>query len=427
MKKRIFCILAILTSLLFTSCLADYLNDKFGYFVPFYIYYDTDYGEAPESKKCTEEYTLTAADLPNLSSAEGGQKFLGWYLDKNFQKQASSGKVLKSNTTLFAKWEEIVYYTVWLYSFDNNFLKSFSIKEGSYLTEETFAGFLEQTPAAIPEGYSYEGFYLNLEHTENALNTLVNQNINIYIKLLPCDDTPFTIEYYFMDTAANSYEFIKQDSLTRRFTGTTGTIVNSYNYTDGIVDPQYEVTLWSEENEDDPYGPTWGTIKGDGSSVFKVFFFGCEIYDYQLEPFVTALPNKSSTYTLVFKNPPESGASSLNLEEVKTTIYNDYNNIHSAEQDYYKVFSINLGRIEIKEIQASLFLNCPWLESIYFPTTLEKVGTNAFLNCERLNIVCFTDEYEWKYFENGTVTDFDKTDPANNAYFLKNYGYELFR
>ena len=102
MKKRFFIILSILTSLLFTSCLADYLNNKFDYKVPQYLLYQTDYDTAPASKTFTGEYTLTEEDLPVLNPSV---LFKGWYFDKDNLKKAEPGLTIKETTTLYASWD----------------------------------------------------------------------------------------------------------------------------------------------------------------------------------------------------------------------------------------------------------------------------------------------------------------------------------
>ena len=102
MKKSLFIISAILFSLLFTSCLADTLNKKFGYTTPVYITYHSDYGTEPDRIKISSGSNLTRAELPLLTSTS--RVFDGWFLDESFQTQINIGYTINKNIDLYAKW-----------------------------------------------------------------------------------------------------------------------------------------------------------------------------------------------------------------------------------------------------------------------------------------------------------------------------------
>ena len=95
-------LIVLLVPLLFTSCLADILNDKLDFKVPVTIQYVTDQGEQPSSIKFPSKTKLTTQELPVLS--EAGWTFSGWYLDKNYINPASENTELEKDTTLYAKW-----------------------------------------------------------------------------------------------------------------------------------------------------------------------------------------------------------------------------------------------------------------------------------------------------------------------------------
>lgn len=102
MKRRDLLILSLFIPVLFTSCLANILNDKFGYSVPIVIEYDTKHATTPKRIKVPAGQPLTKNELPELS--EQGYYFSGWYSDPNYSNKIEIGAVLKENTTLYALW-----------------------------------------------------------------------------------------------------------------------------------------------------------------------------------------------------------------------------------------------------------------------------------------------------------------------------------
>ena len=102
MKKQTFAILLITVSLLFTSCLADTLNKKFGLTVPVFLYYSSDHAKSPARKKIPTGQPLTEADLPELS--EAGYYFGGWYTDSEYTNPIQPGIILEDTTRIYALW-----------------------------------------------------------------------------------------------------------------------------------------------------------------------------------------------------------------------------------------------------------------------------------------------------------------------------------
>lgn len=107
MKKRIFTITTIVFSLLFTSCLADYLNEKFGFTAPIYINYSSPYGNPPKRKQVSAGTLLTEEDLPKLyiKADEYENEFQGWFLDNKYTNPAYPGYIIEKSITLYAQWK----------------------------------------------------------------------------------------------------------------------------------------------------------------------------------------------------------------------------------------------------------------------------------------------------------------------------------
>ena len=67
------------------------------------VSYYTEHGTAP--KPVEKVKVLYSTLFPTLSA--DGYIFKGWYLDGEFKTKATAGKVLNSDTTLYAKWEQL--------------------------------------------------------------------------------------------------------------------------------------------------------------------------------------------------------------------------------------------------------------------------------------------------------------------------------
>ena len=103
MKKHCCIILSLLLPLLFTSCLADLLNEKFGYTAPIYVSYKSEYGETPSRKLIEKGTALTSEYLPEIYADDN--VFEGWYMDDDFKEPAQEGYIVNQSLTLYAKWK----------------------------------------------------------------------------------------------------------------------------------------------------------------------------------------------------------------------------------------------------------------------------------------------------------------------------------
>ena len=148
MKRRSLFVLPILFSLLFTSCLADYLNEKFGYTAPVSITYVSDYGKTPSRKKVSPDYELTEEDLPVLTPKDNEQanEFQGWFLDSDYINQAESGYKVLEDITLYAKWKnkyknnssKNAYYVTKILMFDADYDTGYYTDDDYIFTSDSF-------------------------------------------------------------------------------------------------------------------------------------------------------------------------------------------------------------------------------------------------------------------------------------------------
>ncbi|MCQ2592030.1 MAG: SUMF1/EgtB/PvdO family nonheme iron enzyme [Treponema sp.] len=68
------------------------------------ITYSTEHSIAPESVEIIKNGILVEENLPQLT--ENGWKFFGWYTDASYTQKVEEGYEVKTNITLYAKWEE---------------------------------------------------------------------------------------------------------------------------------------------------------------------------------------------------------------------------------------------------------------------------------------------------------------------------------
>ncbi|MGD9910766.1 MAG: InlB B-repeat-containing protein, partial [Candidatus Izemoplasmatales bacterium] len=120
--------------------------------------------------------------LPTTSKI--GYRFIGWYLDADYQTIYLSSPVL-TDITLYAKFEEIIYYTV-TYIIDNQIVRVDSVEENSDYTL--------YEPSKT--GYTFLGWYLNDTFSTSFTGQTITSNITLF--------ADFEINTYQITLVANS-------------------------------------------------------------------------------------------------------------------------------------------------------------------------------------------------------------------------------
>lgn len=101
--------------------------------------------------------------IPSLPiPTEPGYKFINWYYDKEFTKQASAGEEIFENITLYANWERI--FTI---KFETN-------GHGTQISDIVDVKSLKDLPVPTEEGYEFKGWYY-----DEGLTLLVSENDEI--------------------------------------------------------------------------------------------------------------------------------------------------------------------------------------------------------------------------------------------------------
>ncbi|MCK5731837.1 MAG: InlB B-repeat-containing protein, partial [Tenericutes bacterium] len=119
-----------------------------------------------------EDMIVEHFDTFNLpSSSLEGYNFIGWYLDETFETEYVP-QIVVSDLTLYAKFQEIVYYQINYYA--NQILyHSVSIESGLEIPEYLIT--LEE--------YEFAGWYLDEEYTIPFDSLTISSDLNLYAKL----------------------------------------------------------------------------------------------------------------------------------------------------------------------------------------------------------------------------------------------------
>jgi len=191
-------------------------------------------------------------DLP-VSFLEGNY-FIGWYLDANYETEYVPQMVV-SDLTLYAKFQEIVYYEI-NYYVNQTLVHNVSLESGLEIPAYTIT----------LEGYEFAGWYLDEEYTLPFDSLTISNNLDLYAKL--------EINYYqitlnigqstmLLQVAYNSLPSIDIPlSDTQTFAGwyldefftdlyTMAPITDDLELYAKFVDAAYTVDLWINENHYD--------------------------------------------------------------------------------------------------------------------------------------------------------------------------------
>ena len=127
-----------------------------------------------------------------------GYEFLAWYFDEELTDEfyASRWHNKETNTTLYAKWQ-VLDYSINYYDADTNNPITDSGNEGFYaITKIVFLS------PAVKEGYTFIGWYDNIECTGEALRALPNGEIENKQLFAKWEINEYTVNYH--DTVTNA-------------------------------------------------------------------------------------------------------------------------------------------------------------------------------------------------------------------------------
>lgn len=444
---------SLLLSLLLTSCLADYLNDQFGFKAPFYLKYQSSYGTVKPSKKLLDKYTLTAADLKAPANSSDYMVFDGWYLDKKLTVKAVAGTVITEDTTLYAAWHDTrySYFTITYHSDYGYSPGQYSVPWGTKLADYLWE------MNSYDDYIIFEGWYLDEFYIQKAYGSMtVTENIDLWAKWTVLDRPPEYFTIYYHDGYGNIY-------LTQQVE--QGTFLDDFYFSSDFcypsIQPGYDFGGWYTNPYEMTNTAIYTNIQSDiylypliiarTDTPFIIEYYlldtSSEPYSYvKLDQYTQYLTGQTDSYVLLWDYridaldmqyqfmDPESGTISGDGSSVFQIMYYDssiylsqfdkleaalpnrdavyyinflpdsinsfdiykireiiYNGRDAAAYSYYKKFSINLGSIPLTEIPAWIFEGNPFISGFYVPETCEKIGEGAFYNCESLYHVIFPD------------------------------------
>ena len=192
----------VILPLVLTSCLADMLNKHFGYELPIYLSYYSEFGDAPSRKRIEPGYELTEEDLEPITATDNA--FLGWYLDKEYTSMAGTGLVLNDNTTLYARWQYSNYdndtpYLIQCYIFaPSNGTTTFTLEPDAFFIFykqyelESFVPYLSDSFEYLPslDNMHYEYNYYFGSGYGNYFEKVIVVDKYFYAKYTSLDDLP---------------------------------------------------------------------------------------------------------------------------------------------------------------------------------------------------------------------------------------------
>ena len=421
MKKHCCIILSLLLPLLFTSCLADLLNEKFGYTAPIYVSYKSQYGDVPDRKLIEKGGALTSDYLPVMYYS--GNEFEGWFLDDNFSNLAQEGYIVNKSITLYAKWKygkskyqaPVYSYEVHFCFFDadnssrgfeyrSEYTQTFDSREVAESLAYSFAGY-EYIPGADTTYSSYDSY------TDGQLTKQITIIEKKYYKTHIYADS-FKDTYYYLSSYPDfNYTFYITDyapnlaSLTD-YAVPSNIILNlenCYGLTE-IPSSAFENKAWLKEI----YLP---------SSIGKIdteAFYSCiNLETVSLRDGITEIGD----YAFYICN----ALNTINLPDSITTI-GDY-----AFQGCYSLTEIilppsidtinkssfayctSIGTIKIPSsvslIRQQAFMGCTSLKNVYLPLSLNEIEAAAFSSCGNLTNIF----YAGAATDRGNITILDST------------------
>ncbi|MBR5401405.1 MAG: leucine-rich repeat domain-containing protein [Treponema sp.] len=367
----------VILPLLLTSCLADLLNKHFGYELPIYLSYYSDYGDAPSRKRIESGYILTEEDLPAISA--DNNEFLGWYLDKTWTSPANSGMMLYDSITLYARWrynnssnENKTPYLVQIHIFDPSNGKTTFTSDTywTFINEDEIEDFtrdfdvnLERIPSL--DYIHYENNYYYGPDGNNYCDDVYVVDLYYYSKYTTLDSLPYYEQLQYYGLTLNLYlkEYIPSGFAMSSITGLPPVNLHLEESSINVIGSgSFKECNWLKEI----YFPD--TLIMIESNAFKQ----CVNLEY------VHFPDSANVDTI-----GESAfASCANLKDFK--IPDSVTILGSSASGYVFDGCTSLTSIKIPKnssltsIKSGTFMNCSNLTTVYIPKNIKNIGSIAF-------------------------------------------------
>ena len=404
MKPKSLLLLFILLPLLFTSCLADYLNEKFGYSAPIYVSYSTKYGNAPSRKQIAKGAALTSDYLPKLYADDN--EFEGWFLDSDFYSIAQEGYIVNESITLYAKWKYETIVTPSNNTIIEVYFNMFDPDSGNgFVQHPEYTRFYYSEADANNADYYIPGYelippmdeiYQNFNgYDENGQPMYVTVIQRYYydrdihsssLARIDCflpDYPDFTYTFYFTD--------LYPDLNMMHYAGLPKIILHMENCTDLTEIPNgafgscswlsqiylpYTITkidsaAFSNCSNLNFVGLQEG-LNSIGDSAFESCSSLCSIY---LPSTVTSLGQSSFAGCMSLS---VAEISSISVEEILSNCFLNCQQLESIRIPYGTMY-----------IYENAFTGCVNLRSLYLPSSIKKIVDDAFLYCNNLSDIYY--------------------------------------
>ena len=339
------------------------------------VSYSSVFGTSPNSFNIKINSSLTEKDLKNLEN--GSHIFLGWYYSYDESQngtgvKAQAGTILKTNTTLYAKWKTA---TV---SFETVFQETIAP-----ITKFIGESLNESEIQSISHiGYSFDGWFNG--NNKLTTNYIVSEDITFTAKL--------SLLTYSINYVLNGGTFLTDAVST--YTVEDNIILPEVEHTDRVFVGWYEnadftgskISEWehTEKNGNLTFYAKWNGSKATAETIVETIKSMTESGTIKASgEFNTLLIREINTALKELANTKKAILITLDLSEVTGL----------TELEAASVFTeYSSGYLDYRLINSSnSFYNCTNLREIILPTIINSIGCHAFFGCSSLKKITIPD------------------------------------
>ena len=334
------------------------------YYNIFYNFgYSSNIGFLPDAKSVELNSVMISDYLPEVTPFSGNEnyRFAGWFYDWDCTQEACIGDAITDDVYLYSKWE-LAYVLINYETFSAADVPEQKVIDvGTVLTSDLLP---ELEIYSSYDNLEFAGWYYDYQYERRAYaGDILNDNILLYAKYDALPNGQF-LEYWVLDAdTSNDYEL---------WNDLTSVYKPTYNPTPAELQNDYYYAGEEGYSYDSYY---YDGVEYTNGSIIKKYYVTRQVSSNNLAHLLSMIRGYDIPFDITITD------SNPDVEQIASILRND--NIMRCHINLYLCENCD----QLTSIPDNCFEGVPYLQMIWFPSSLQIIGKNAFKGCSDLNFI----------------------------------------